>query len=473
MKMKKLASLFLVLMMVVGMSSAFAAMEGEMTGGSITIDNAVSGQTYSAYQILYLESYNAEAGAYAYKANTAWAEWLKTQTTYVNIDDQGYVTWVEGASAAAFAKLAQAQLAGKTADKSEDAKGTSVTLSDLKLGYYLVDTTLGTLCSLDTTRPNIIMKEKNEAPTVTKEVQEDDGEKWGKNNDADINQVVNFKATIAVKAGAENYILHDTMSAGLTFKAITSVTVDGADVPETNYTISAPGSKDNCTFEIAFNNAYIATQVGKTIIVEYSATLNENAVVGLDGNTNKVILQYGDTNKPSYTPEDTTITYTWDAKVIKYTVKGTEEVTLAGATFKLSTDEAGANVIKFHDLGENNYEVCAATACEKAHATEITTDATGTFNIEGLDAGTYYLTETAAPEGYNILKDPVTIVITGATEKDGTLVYSTLETKVKNETGAVLPETGGMGTTLFYIAGSILVVGALVLMITKRRVTEK
>ena len=119
--------------------------------------------------------------------------------------------------------MAQEKLSGKTADKTATAADGTATLSGLNLGYYLVDTTLGTLCSLDTTNPTVAMKEKNEAPTITKDVQEDSNNTWGDKNDADINQTVNFKATVTVKKGAENYTVHDTMSAGLTYKGVTAV----------------------------------------------------------------------------------------------------------------------------------------------------------------------------------------------------------------------------------------------------------
>ena len=162
---KKLASLLLALVMVFAMSAAMAEMQGTLTGGSITINDAVPGQTYKAYQMLYLESYNAEAKAYAYKANSAWETWLKTQTAYVSFDTQGYVTWVGNADPAAFAKLAQVKAATMTADAeatapaaTEGATYSTVEFKNLKLGYYLVDTTLGTLCSLDTTNPNVVME---------------------------------------------------------------------------------------------------------------------------------------------------------------------------------------------------------------------------------------------------------------------------------------------------------------------------
>ncbi|MBR4945036.1 MAG: LPXTG cell wall anchor domain-containing protein, partial [Peptococcaceae bacterium] len=130
-------------------------------------------------------------------------------------------------------------------------------------------------------------------------------------------------------------------------------------------------------------------------------------------------------------------------------------------------------VIKFHNLGNNNYEVCADAACNKTHVTEITTDAAGEFHIEGLDADTYYLTETAAPAGYNKLVDPVTVTIIGATTgDDGKLTYTTVEERVLNNTGAKLPETGGIGTTIFYVLGAVLVLGAGIVLVTRKRMAE-
>lgn len=483
--MKKLASLLLALVMVFAVgTTAFAAQEGELTGGSITIDNAVSGQTYSIYQILYLESYSTDAngnatGAYAYKANSAWADWLKTQTSYVSIDAQGYVTWVaatDDATVAAFAKAAQAEATKQgstiTADSTTTASSTTVTFSDLKLGYYLVDSTLGTLCSLDTTNPSVTIQEKNVAPGNEKKVEEDSTGNYGEKNDADIGQTVKFQSTITAQAGAENYVFHDKMSAGLTYTGVTSVTLNGTAVDNTDekaYTVKTSELGDDCTFHVVFTQAFCDTlKANDKIVISYTATVNKDAVVGGNGNKNESWLKYGENNDLTTTPSETT-TYTWDVDVFKYTKNGETEKPLAGAKFTLSKKADGTDPIALVNEGNNVYHV--ATKDDTNTVTEITTDSTGKFTIKGLDSDTYYLTETAAPAGYNKLADPITIVIGENGVVNGTTdaPQGVEEVKVLNQSGSELPSTGGMGTTIFYVVGSILLIGAAILLITKKR----
>lgn len=482
---KKLASLLLALALAFALAvPAFATQEGTLTGGSITINDAVPGQIYKAYQILHLESYNKDAGAYAYKANSAWETWLKTQTAYVSFDTQGYVTWVKDADAAAFAKLPQVEAAKMTADATatapaadEEKTYSTVKFENLKLGYYLVDTTLGTLCSLDTTNPDVVMEEKNEVPTNVKTVEEDSTGNYGEKNDADIGQTVNFKSTITAQAGAENYVFHDKMSAGLTYGSVTGITLNGTAVDASNYTVTAPAA-DGDTFDVTFTQAFCDTlKANDQIVISYTATLNENAKVGLEGNPNESKLSYGDKGDASHTPSgttppSTTKTYTWDVDVFKYTMNGETETALAGATFTLSKNADGSNPIALVSEGNNVYRV--AKTNETDTATEITTDATGKFTIKGLDADTYYLTETAAPAGYNKLAAPVTIVIGENGVVNGTTEapQGVDEVKVLNQSGTELPSTGGIGTTIFYIVGGVLVVGAVVLLVTKKRMNN-
>ena len=479
---KRISCLLLALALILALSvTAFAAQEGTLTGGSITINDAVPGQTYNAYQILYLESYNASSNAYAYKANSAWETWLKTQTSYVSFDAQGYVTWVEGADAAAFAKLAQVEAAKMTADATatapaaaEGATYSTVKFENLKLGYYLIDTTLGTLCSLNTTKPDVVMEEKNEAPTNVKTVEEDSTGNYGEKNDADIGQTVNFKSTITAQAGAENYVFHDTMSAGLTYTGVTGITLNGTAVDASNYTVVTEGLTDGCTFEVRFTQAFYDTlKANDQIVISYTATLNENAVIAGDGNPNTSKVSYGDSSNTKYTPDSQTKTYTWDVDVFKYTMNGEAETALAGATFTLSKNDDGSAPIALVSKGNNVYRV--AKTGETGTVTEITTDSTGKFTIQGLDADTYYLTETAAPAGYNKLAGPVTIVIGENGVVNGTTEapQGVDEVKVLNQSGTELPSTGGMGTTIFYVLGSVLLVGAAILLITKKRMSAQ
>lgn len=477
---KRLASLLLALVMVFAVAiTAFAAQEGELTGGSITIKDAVVGQTYQIYQLLYLESYHVDdettgEGQYSYKANSEWKPFIegeKIADVYLKTDAQGYVTWIDNADAAAFAKLAQAYAKEHKIPPvaaSVVATTTTVEFKNLKLGYYLVDSTLGTLCSLDTTNPNVVMEEKNEAPTNEKTVEENGS--YGDTNDAAIGQTVNFQSTITAQAGAENYVFHDKMSTGLTFGSVTDITLNGTAVATDNYQVKTTGLGDDCTFHVEFTQEFCDTlEANDKIVISYTATVNEKAVIGGEGNKNESKVEYGHDDKTTTTPPSETKTYTWDVDVFKYAQNGEEVKPLAGAKFTLSKKADGSDPIALIAEGNNIYRV--AKAGETGTVTEIETDGTGKFTIKGLDSGTYYLTETAAPAGYNKLAGPITITINDEGKVNATTEapQGVDEVKVLNQTGSELPETGGMGTTIFYVVGSILLLGAAVLLITKKR----
>ena len=468
---KRIVGFVLALVMVLALSAGVFAADEK---GSITIDNAVVRQSYTIYRILELESYNTADKAYSYKSTAAWSEFVNgsdVKDVYLKVNELGYVTWVDNADAAAFAKLAQQYAVGHSIENQGTAQAESPTVEfkNLALGYYLVDSTLGTLCSLNTTQPDVTIKEKNGAPTNEKTVEEDSTGAYGKVNDADIGQTVNFKSTITAQAGAENYVFHDTMSSGLTYTGVTSVKLGDADVDAKYYTV-VTNPTDGCTFEIRFEQSFYNTlKADDKIVISYTATVNENAVIGNAGNPNESKLEYGQSGKTTTTPPSTTTTYTWELKVFKYTMNGENEKALDGAVFTLSKSADGANPIALVSEGNTVYRV--AKEGESNTVTEITTDTTGKFTIKGLDSDAYYLTEKTAPAGYNTLKEPVEVVI----NDKGKVTYnktSTGEVKVLNQTGAELPSTGGMGTTVFYILGSVLVLGAAVVLVTRKRMKE-
>lgn len=474
---KKLASLLLALVM--GLSLATTAFAAE-SNGSITVNSALKGETYTIYRIFDLESYSGTN--YSYKLSEKWSGF--TANDYFTVNTDGYVEWKEAKNttegAAAFAALAMAYAKENNIVNDGQATATAdgtVSFSNLPLGYYLVDTTLGSLCALSTTDPDATVTEKNEKPTNEKTVEEDSTGNYGNSNDADINQVVNFKSTITVQKGTENYVLHDKMSTGLTFdNTSVKVTVDGTEVAATGNWTLITTTTDDCTFEVKFENSYISTlTAGKEIVVSYSATLNENAVIGSTGNPNETTLTYGNDQE---TEKSETVTKTWGVDLFKYT-KGENDAknALAGAEFVLykevantdTTEGAAATVKKYATVA--NGKLTGWVDTEEA-ATKLTSDSNGIISVDGLDADTYYFKETKAPAGYNLLKDPVQFVIgNDGTVKMGETTVTQVE--VENNAGSELPSTGGMGTTIFYTLGGILMLAAVVLLVTKRRMNAR
>ena len=476
---RKILSLVLALVMVMGLAAtAFAEGAGETTSkpGSITITNALNGETYNAYRILDLESYDAEKKIYAYKANPAWEEWLKTQKKYVSINDQGYVTWVEGARVADFAKAAKGQLSGKTADGSvkPTADGPAA-ISNLELGYYLVDSTVGALCELNTTKPGVEITDKNPAPTIEKKVQEDSDDNWGDVNDADIDQTVNFKSTVSAKPGARKYVVHDKMVSQLEFVSVTSIEVGGTTLnvgAEKDYTVETTGLTDDCTFHIVFTESYLNSITADTdIVINYTAKLTSEAVAGT-GYVNETWLDYGDNQ---HTEHDTTTTYTWKLPIYKYHMDGETKTALAGAEFILYKGSEKTNR-KYALVTDGKL---TGWTEEETQAAKLVSGDDGKIAVEGLDADIYYLEETKAPRGYNKLAGPVTVEISHTVIDEGAHMTNTLEqdatvvekVEIENKSGTELPSTGGIGTTIFYVLGSILVIGAVVLLITKKRMS--
>ena len=475
--MKRALTILLALVLMMAMAvPAMAAGEG-----SITIDNAVVGKTYTIYRIFDLNSHNSDYSAINYTVNAKWADFFKTGAKgldYVNIDEMGYVTWKGSESdAPAFAEaaIAFAKANSIVNDGSTTATSSKVEFTGLELGYYLVQSDLGALCSLDTTTPSVTIREKNAKPTTEKEVEEDSDSRFGGHNDADIGQTVNFKTTINVIDGdPRNYVLHDEMSDGLTFDGSSvKVTKNGEEIKAGYELVIEP--TDDCTFEVKFDNGLL--KPNDVVVVTYSATLNANAVVGGTGNANETHLSYTNTdNTTGKTQPSETRTYTWSMDVLKYTMKGNEEVKLEGAQFKLYKEVGDAKTKTYAIAADGKI---TDWTNEASKATVFTSDKDGKIEIKGLDADTYYLEEIEAPAGYNKLKDPINVVITATIDPatnagTATVTYgegSTGTVKVLNQAGAELPSTGGVGTTVFYVVGGLLVAVAVVLLVTKKKMS--
>ena len=502
---KKMLAIMFAFMMVVGMGTKVNAQGNESTTattGTITIDNAVNGQTYSIYKVLELESYDEDNGLYSYKPVDAWEKFFQVEdaagkekgagSDYVTIDENGYATWKNNADVKKFANLALEYAKSKSITPVTEQKIENQTLEfkGLEFGYYLVYSSVVALCGLDTTNPKVTIKEKNGTPTVVKQVKEDSKDTFESSNTADIGQTVEFKTTITAQAGAQNYVLHDKMDAGLTFNSNSvSVSLKKNDQDQAtilpnddnkNYVLKTSGlgeTDPTCTFHIEFTKALCdSLDANDQIIVSYSATLNENAVVGNAGNKNDTWLKYGNGTD---TAHSTTTTKTYEIPVFKYTGENTP---LAGAKFTLSKNPNGSspiNLIKVkEETGNTKLTYRVAKEDETSAATEITTPSKGEFVIQGLDADTYYLTETEAPKGYNKLASPIKVEI----KDDGTLKIdgqdnidgvSITQVKVENKTGTLLPSTGGMGTTIIYMAGAILVIASGIVLVSKKRSKAK
>lgn len=372
----------------------------------------------------------------------------------------------------------------------------TATFTGLNYGYYVVavpGATLAnasgqyaTLVSVDRTNANANIK--GDLPTVDKKVQVDGTDKDA--TDAKIGDTLTFTltSTIPDMSAYDTYTFNfkDTLSKGLTFERVTSVTVDGVAAPltvGTDYTVTTPTASDN-TLTVAMKNFKAKQQAnaGKKITVTYTATLNENAVVGGAGNPNSAKIQYSNNPSTDGTGESEPSkvrVFTYGFTVDKYTGDNyTDAATrLAGAEFTLAPKNGTA--IKFVQVDAGSAtakaEYRVAKAGETGATTTITTPANGKVVFQGLKSGEYTLTETKAPAGYNKLASAIGVEVNG--KNDGTeamgatviikynnnngSVYDQTASNgvipVQNKSGAILPGTGGMGTIAFTVIGVLVI----------------
>lgn len=526
---KKLLTFLLVAMMIVAMlPNALAA--------TVTIpsDGILSGHSFTAYQIfagnesegalqnvVWGSGIDSDAFLAALKADTTYGSFFSTCADAAAVAKVLTDNNTNGGLANAFAKLAHTH---------KSSTGTALVSGENTLddGYYLVVDTTADVgeggaynASLLQVVGDIRIDVKTAAPSVEKKVLEDDkynqngGYGTGYNDVADYNigEAVTFHliglAPDMSRYDTYKYIFHDTLSAGLTLnegsiKVYVASDKAGTDKAEitTGWTRGTPAAGES--FTVSFDDLKTVSGVtqGKYIIVEYTATLNTGAVIGLDGNPNTVYLEYsnkpnqsaaGDTDNTGNTPKDKVIVFTYELDTTKVDGQNTE-TKLKDAKFVLLN--AGKNQVAKVDA--NNKLVGWETVDPENVTTwpagsELTSDGNGLFKVIGLDAGTYNLREIAAPAGYNLLSQDVEVVITAGTENNQswngtpsealkTLAVTANGTAgtgnpdagiasitIANNKGNTLPETGGIGTTVFYVLGSILVIGAVVLLVSKKR----
>lgn len=509
---QKLMAALLAVAMLCAMAIPAFATDGDATAaaatgtGSITIENAVTNQTYKIYRILNLE-YHADTNSYRYTANGAWEDFILRENNNFKLDKEtGAVTWINTNPENNGTAIQQiANSAGKYAeytpnnvqeDGSAKANGITLTFSNLPLGWYLVvsdlvDLDKGALCSIGTTDPNAVIREKNSKPTIEKEVYE--GDTLGYSNDAGIGDTVKFQTRIHVTDGnPTNYVLHDTMAKGLDFneKSVTVLLMRDPKTGGSNYSGNlTPGTdyelvtstSDTCTFEIKFLKPLKPYDY---IQVDYSATVTSDAVIGTTGNDNKAVLTYG--NNSTTTESSTTKTYVWEMGVRKFANLGGDDTNhaLADAEFQLyKKDGDTQKYAKFVETSTTSVYKLTGWTNNATEAIKVKTPANGNITFEGLDAGTYYLEETKAPTGYNKLTAPITVVISSTLPPTGGTASYTVTAdgatttdytvRVENKAGTELPSTGGIGTTIFYVVGGGLMVAAIVLLVTKKRMENK
>lgn len=375
-------------------------------------------------------------------------------------------------------------------------------------GYYLIKDVDGEYAGKDDAYTtyivqvagNVVISPKTGVPTVDKKII--DGSNESDTGDYNIGDDVTFRLTGTLPANYDDYasykyVFHDTLSVGLTYNDNSAkVYVKNGDSDPINVTTSFGVilSADGRTLDISCDDLKkienVTINKDSKIIVEYTAKLNDKAVIGGTGNKNEVYLEFS--NNPNWngsgteptgnTPQVEVKVFTFELDVTKVdATDGTKK--LSGAEFKLKNFDG-----KWVTVDENS-KVTGWSETEAGGST-LTTDANGLIKVIGLEKGIYYLKETKAPNGYNLLEGEITIEIyaeydekNGVTKltikvdndepKDGNTEKGIVGMTVENNKGSTLPETGGIGTTIFYVVGGVLVVGALIVLITKKRMAAK
>ena len=525
--MKKLVSRFMAVLMAMTMilsmsMTAFAAEDAtRLTGtGKLTVNNTVEGKTLDLYQIF---TATKNGDNVAYTLNSAYEGFFQNKITGASklkgeaLSEKAYAYVKEvgddGSKGATFAKdilgwilsaSGETKTAVESTHRTADTADTKTVIDNLVYGYYVVyplgatDTstapgneTVKSVASLvNVTDTTVTINMKSNYPTVVKKVNDKVAD------DVNIGDTVTYTLTSKVPdmTGYTSYVFNfkDTLSTGLTFKGITSVTVGSgenvqnvtAGTGDNTYTLTQDGQDITITM-----NNFLASnkgKVGQTITVTYTATLNENAVTGFDANKNSATVEYsnkpGTTNKGESEPSIVDV-HTFNFTIFKYYLNGADKTGLAKAEFELykANGEVAGDKVNIKKVTDGvGYRVATPEeAATKGFKPDVIVSGTdGRVLVKGLDAGTYYLRETKAPDGYNKLLSDIKVEIkpvydetTGkltsysvdytynGTKTTGTEIKDTTtspEVAVENKTGAQLPSTGSKGALMVTLAGIVL-----------------
>ena len=464
---KKLFSLAVTLVMALSLAVPAMAVD-------VTISNGNTNATYDAYQIMTLVQ---SGDNYAYTVND---EWVSVLTGYLGIETDGKtaaainnaileeISQLDAAGTRDLADHLFTQIGGKTnVTQSESATFT------VDPGYYLIVETTETpaageiksLVIMDTANnEEIQIESKRDTVPVEKTTNVDEDQDGTAS--VDVGDEIPFTITSKIPVNVAEYedytfVITDTMTAGLRYNNNAVVTVGEETVADV-VTVKGQTITIDLSTYITENKDTLG---GADVTITYTATLTAEAVT-VDEINNKVTIEYS--NDPYEDSTGKTPTPEVDFDLYDIDIAKTDGTNpLAGAEFQLTNDENEYAIAT--SAGDGTYDITGWTTTATG-ATTFVSPASGNINIDGLAVGDYTLTETAAPEGYNLLDDPITVRI----DKDGNVTTSITEgivtvITVVNESGVELPSTGGMGTTIFYVVGGTLVVAAAVLLITKKR----
>ena len=447
-KMRKIFALLIAMVMVLGMSTmVFAAGTGSIT---ITPPDGVDTTQTITYKIYKVFDADGNGSAISYKLVSG----KTTAPAGFTVDTAGNVTYSGTSTTGGLTEADIAAIAAYVASDSPVATVTSTGGADavatgLANGYYYITTTTGTVVTIDSTNPNATVDDKNIIPGVDKKITGASSyDTDGKKALAQVGTQVEFTATITVGKGQIGYEFNDTMTSGLTYVA-DSLTVTG--IPAAGYTATASGQ----SIKVEFDDDEIAKLAqGAEIVLTYKATITENALND-DPEKNTATISYG--NNGQYTSEPS-VTEVYNAQFTVTKQDGNNQP-LAGAGFVIANADN-----KYYKL--DNGVVTWVDSIEDAD--EHVSDAQGAVAaFTGLANGTYTLVEKTVPAGYNKAADQNFTVA----EHDYTATNLEQTAQVINTAGSVLPSTGGIGTTIFYIIGAILVIGAGVVLVTRRRMS--